>query len=369
MRVAVFGAGVIGKLRSASVVDNGRTELVAVADVDEGRARAAATGSGAAIFTDYRAAIAAGPLDAVIVSSPVHLHEEMCLAAFQAGCHVLCEKPLSNSLESCRRIAAAAAAAGKTLAVGFNLRYYPAVKYLTDVIQRGVIGKIDHVRVFGGHDGLAGFRADWMYKSALSGGGAMMDVGIHTTDLVNHVAGDVVEVSGIATGSIWNVEGSEDNAIAVMRTARDIPVIYQATWTEWKGYKTSIEVYGELGMVSAQYAPMSNLLITHDKPGGKRKRTTKLYPEIILREKLKGWETTTRITFDEELEDFLKMIAGEQVRLAAASARSRWRRQSTSRRASTVRSRCRSREERGDSDGGRRDHDLRPAPVGRPHRG
>jgi predicted dehydrogenase len=116
------------------------------------------------------------------------------------------------------------------------------------------------------------------------------------------------------------VEGSEDNAIAVMRTVRDIPVLYQATWTEWKGYRTFLEAYGDLGMVRASYAPMFNMLVTQDKPGGARKRKLKLYPEIIVREKLKGWETTTRITFDEELEDFLHMIAGETVRLADGKA-------------------------------------------------
>lgn len=320
MRVAVFGAGVIGKLRARSVIDNDRTELVAIVDVDEAKARAAAANSNAMVFTDYRGAIARASPEAVIVSSPVHLHEEMCLAALQSGSHVLCEKPLSNSLESCRRIAAAATSCNRVLAVGFNFRYYPSVKYLTDVIGRGLVGKIDHVRVFGGHDGLGGFRADWMYKGPLSGGGAMMDVGIHITDLVNYVAGDIVEVAGIASGTIWNVEGSEDNAIAVMRTARDVPVIYQATWTEWKGYRTSIEVYGDLGMVRAQYAPMFNLLVTHEKPGAKRTRTIKWYPEIMLREKLKGWESTTRITFDEELADFMRMISGEKVPLADAVA-------------------------------------------------
>lgn len=315
MRVAVLGAGVIGKLRCATVRNNSRTELVAVADVDENRARAAA--GGAAVHADYREILNEHELDAVIVSSPVHLHEEMCLAAFDAGCHVLCEKPLSNSLASCRTILAASESAGRTLAVGFNLRYYPSVKYLTDVVASGAIGEVDHLRAFGGHDGLAGFRADWMYQGRLSGGGAMMDVGIHVTDLVNHVGGDIVEVSGIATGAIWNVEGSEDNAVAVMRTERDIPVLYHATWTEWKGYGTFLEAYGRLGMVRAHYAPMSNLLITHDEPGGPRKTSRRRYPEVAIREKLRGWETTTQITFDEELADFLRMIDGEDgVRLA-----------------------------------------------------
>jgi predicted dehydrogenase len=320
MRVAVLGAGVIGKLRCTSVVNNSRTELVAVVDVDQGAARSAAGATPARVAGDYREAVKPGEVDAVIVSSPVHLHEEMCLAALAAGCHVLCEKPLSNSLESSRRILAAATAARRTLAVGFNHRYYPSVKYLTGVIDGGRIGKLDHLRVFGGHDGLAGFRADWMFKGPLSGGGAMMDVGIHMTDLVNHVAGDVVEVSGIATNHIWKVEGSEDNAIAIMRTERDVPVVFHATWTEWKGYRIFLEAYGDGGMVRAYYAPMFNLLITQDKPGGRRRRTMKFYPEVILREKLKGWQTTTYGTFVEELADFLRTIDGEKTPLADGAA-------------------------------------------------
>jgi predicted dehydrogenase len=159
-----------------------------------------------------------------------------------------------------------------------------------------------------------------MYKGELSGGGAMMDVGIHMTDLVHHVAGRIVEVSGIATRGVWKVEGSEDNAMAVMRTERGVPVTFQATWTEWKGYRIFLEAYGDRGMVRAYYAPMFNQLITQEKPGAGRKRSFRFYPEIILREKLRGWETTTRQSFVEELDDFLGMIGGASVRLADGDA-------------------------------------------------
>jgi len=320
MRVAVLGAGVIGKLRCTTVVNNLKTELVAVADVDEERARAAGAGSVARVSRDYREVFDRAGVDATIVCSPIHLHEEMCLAAIEAGCHVLCEKPLSNSLESCRRIEDAAASAGVTLAVGFNHRYYPSVKYLTDVLDSGGIGELDHLRVFGGHDGTGSFREEWMFQGPISGGGTMMDVGIHMTDLVNYVAGEVVEVSGIATGGVWKVEGSEDNAMALMLTQRGVPVIFQATWTEWKGYKIFLEAYGDRGMIRAHYAPMFNLLITQEKAGARRKRSFKFYPEIIVREKLRGWESTTRRTFAEELDDFLKMVGGERVPLADGRA-------------------------------------------------
>lgn len=320
MRIAVFGAGTVGALRCATVRDNAETELVGIADVDLAKAGAAAAGTNALVTASYHDLLSKVSPDAVIISSPVQYHEEMCLAAIEAGCHVLCEKPLSNTVASCRRILAAAQEKSLRLAVGFNHRYYPSVQFLTKCIDDGLIGKVDHLRVFGGHDGLHNFRQEWMYKSAISGGGAMMDVGIHMTDLVNFIASDVVEVTAIATNQIWGIEGSEDNAMVIMRTVRDIPVIYQATWNEWKGYQIFLEAYGDKGMVRAAYAPMYNLLITQDKPGAPRKRQHKRYPEIILREKLQGWESTTQRAFAEELVDFIRMGKGQPLRLANGEA-------------------------------------------------
>jgi len=316
MKFGVIGAGVIGQLRARSIAVNPETSLAAVADPELARASQAVGSSGARASQDYRSLLDDAAVEAVIISTPVQLHEEMAVAALAAGKHVLCEKPLSNSVESCRRILDAARAHKRTLAVGFNHRYYPSVKFLKRAVDDGRIGTLDHVRVFGGHDGLSNFRADWMYKGGLSGGGAMMDVGIHMTDLARFVLGEVRDVYGVATNRIWQVEGSEDNALAVFRSDTGVPACYQATWAEWKGYRFFIEAYGTLGMVRAYYAPMFNLLVTQDKPGGRRKRQMKFYPEIILREKLKGWTTTAFLSFQEELADFLKMLRGEPVPLA-----------------------------------------------------
>jgi predicted dehydrogenase len=316
MKLAVIGAGVIGQLRARSIVENPGTSLAGVADMDQALAQKAVGSSGARSCADYRTLVEDPQVDAVVISTPVQLHEEMATAAFASGKHVLCEKPLSNSVESCRRMLAAAKMHKRTLAVGFNHRYYPSVKFLKRAIDDGRIGTLDHVRVFGGHDGLANFRADWMYKGGLSGGGAMMDVGIHMTDLTRYVLGEVHDVYGVASNRIWKVDGSEDNAVAILKNDQGIPAFYQATWTEWKGYRFFIEAYGDRGMVRAYYAPMFNLLVTQDKPGGARKRQMKFYPEIILREKLKGWQTTTYASFQEELVDFIRMVNGDRVPLA-----------------------------------------------------
>jgi predicted dehydrogenase len=315
MKVAVLGAGIIGQLRARSVRQNPVTTLTAVADPEEQAAHQAAGGN-AAVFADYRGLLEATRPEIVIVSTPVHLHEEMVVASLAAGAHVLCEKPLSNSVESCHRMLRAASEHGRVLAVGFNHRYYPSFRYLKEAVDRGLIGTVDHARVFGGHDGLANFRADWMYKAPVSGGGAMMDVGIHMTDLARFVLGEVSRVYGVATERIWKVPGSEDNALVLMVSDGGVPAIYQATWTEWKGYRSVLEVYGDRGMVRASYAPMFNLLVTQDRPGGRRRRRLKLYPELIVREKLQGWQSTTFATFERELADLLRRLDGEDVPLA-----------------------------------------------------
>lgn len=310
LRVGVIGAGTIGRVRADSVRGNPATTLVAVCDVVPAAAAAAVAGSSAVAVSDIDAFFRV-PMDVVIVSSPIHLHEAQCLEAFNRGLHVLCEKPLSNTIASCERIVEAAQRAGKVLAVGFNLRYYPAMQYVREVVDQGLIGPIDHIRVFGGHDGLNNFRADWQYKAPVSGGGAMMDVGIHIADLARYFLGEVTDVYGMMSERIWNVPGSEDNAVAVFRNADGVSATYHATWTEWQGYEVMIEVYGPLGMVRGSYAPMSNLLITHEKPGAPRRVLKKRYFDVMVREKLKSWTDTTRRTFDEELRDLLYRIDGK----------------------------------------------------------
>jgi len=309
MRIGVVGAGTIGRLRVASIRTNPGTTLAAVCDVAHDAASSAVNGTSATAARDLDAFFRV-PMDAVMVSSPIHLHEEACLAAFERGVHVLCEKPLSNTVESCQRIVDAATRARCVLAVGFNLRYYPAMQYVRDVVDRGLIGPIDHIRVFGGHDGLANFRADWQFRAPISGGGAMMDVGIHMTDLARYFLGEITDVYGMMSESVWNVPGSEDHAVAVFRNAEGIAATYEATWTEWKGYEAAIEVYGPLGMVRGSYAPMANLLITHTQPGAPRRVQRRRYVDIMVREKLRSWTSTAQRTFDEELVDFLARIDG-----------------------------------------------------------
>ncbi len=308
MRFGIVGAGVIGQLRAQSIKENPSTELVAVLDPSPAAA-ATAAGSAARAVANLEEFLSVD-MDAVIVSSPVHRHEEACLGALERGRHVLCEKPLSNTVDSSRRILEAAEDAGVALAVGFNLRYYPCIEFVKNAVDEGRIGDVDHLRVFGGHEGLPKFRVDWQYKAPESGGGAMMDVGIHMTDVAQYLMGGITQVYGVMSENVWRVAGSEDNAIAIFRNADGLTASYHATWNEWKGYLFYVEVYGTHGMVRGSYAPMQNVIITQDRPGGRRKRKRYFYPEIMVRERLKTWHSTALRSFRGELRDFLEMANG-----------------------------------------------------------
>jgi predicted dehydrogenase len=138
----------------------------------------------------------------------------------------------------------------------------------------------------------------------------MMDIGVHMTDLSRYLLGEITEVFGVMSESIWQLPGSEDNAIAIFRNPAGVYASYHATWTEWKGYQFYIEAYGDRGMVRGAYAPMQNLLITQTAPGAPRITRRRRYPGIMLREKIMSWHSTARLSFAGELKDFVAMIAG-----------------------------------------------------------
>jgi predicted dehydrogenase len=308
MKIGVIGAaGKIGQMRVRTVLDHPKAELAAVMDMSLERARSFANGAPA--FDDLGQFLGV-EMDAVVISTPANVREPLCLAAFDAGLHVLSEKPLAHSLDACQRILAASKAAKRQLGAGFNMRYYPAFAFVKDAIASGRIGTLDHIRVYGGHEGLTKFVYDWEYKSEISGGGALWDVGIHMSDMARHLLGEITSVYGVASENVWNVPGSEDNAMAIFKSPSGVAAIYQATWTDWKGYKSVVEAYGSKGMVRGAYAPMENMLITMDKPGAATTTLKKRYLDIQIREKLRSWKTTALASFAQEMDEFIALVQG-----------------------------------------------------------
>lgn len=307
MKFALVGLGSIGRVRMDALRASPGHALSAVCDADP--RRLAAAGPGVRGYASFADLAASDDCDAIIISTPPNTHESLALAAFAAGKHVLVEKPMANSLEACRRMLEAAEHAGRLLAVGFNQRYFDAVKVLRAAVQSGAIGTLTHLKGFAGHTGLSEFSAPWMYDKDTMGGGALCDNGVHMIDLVAHVMGDVTSVYGVASNAVWRLPRVEDNAFAILRGPGGQVGTLHASWTEWKGYHFYLEAYGDRGMARAYYAPMTSTVITMDKPGGKRSIKRNFYPGAILREKFRGWQTTAVRTFQQEFDDFEAVAA------------------------------------------------------------
>jgi predicted dehydrogenase len=181
----------LGKALAAS----GAGRLVAVADVDEAKASAAAAELGAQSYASHTALLAHPGLDAVIVAAPPFLHAPIALDAIAARKHVFVEKPFAVTLEDCDAVITAARAAGVRLMVGQVLRYYPTWRRLREMVAEGLVGRpvgIQMTRV-GGSWGT--WQTTWRREMAKCGG-ILMEINAHEMDFLCVVGGDVERVYG-----------------------------------------------------------------------------------------------------------------------------------------------------------------------------
>ena len=165
---------------------------------DAGAVEAAAQRLGwAATETDWRALISRDDVQLVDVCTPGELHAEVAIAALDAGKHVLCEKPLANTLAEAEAMTAAAeraAARGVRAMTGFNYRRVPAVALARRLVTAGRIGQIRHVRASYLQDWLVdpAFPLTWRLQRERAGSGALGDLGAHIVDLAQHLAGELI---------------------------------------------------------------------------------------------------------------------------------------------------------------------------------
>ncbi|MFB7578657.1 Gfo/Idh/MocA family protein [Streptomyces hydrogenans] len=175
-----------------------RPVLAAIAGRDAGAVRDAARRHGwAAAETDWRALIARDDVQLVDICTPGDSHAEIAIAALEAGKHVLCEKPLANSVAEAEAMATAAEAArarGQMAMVGFNYRRVPALSYARRLIAEGRLGALRHVRVSYLQDWLVDpdFPLTWRLEREHAGSGALGDLGAHIVDLAQYLAGEPV---------------------------------------------------------------------------------------------------------------------------------------------------------------------------------
>jgi predicted dehydrogenase len=220
-RLGIIGTGIVAGLHLDAIAALPNVELIAVCDVDAGRASKAAERFGAKAWQDYSEMLATAKLDGVIITSPHALHTEMALAAARAGVAILLEKPMTTTLADADAVIAACARAGVVLAIGHVLRFDPTTQAAAAAIASGELGKPVAILQRRSSDYRAGSRPGWFFDPLMAGGGIAMNVGPHGLDKIQWLGGGpIIEV----TGKTWKRGGAqiETDVIATARLASGV---------------------------------------------------------------------------------------------------------------------------------------------------
>lgn len=247
LRVGIVGSGLIGRKRAAALA--GAT-LVACADLDTGRAQALAAGHGAVAEASWEALIARHDLDVVIVATTNEALTPVAVAALDGGKHVLVEKPAARNVEELTLLEAAAARSGRLVRIGFNHRYHPALMKAREIVDAGHLGPLMFVRGRYGHGARVGYDREWRADPARSGGGELIDQGVHLIDLARWYLGEFAAVDGVARTFYWDMP-VDDNAFLRLTTAAGQIAFLHVSCSEWKNL-FSLEIYGRVGKLHVE---------------------------------------------------------------------------------------------------------------------
>jgi predicted dehydrogenase len=240
LRVGVIGLG-MGRAHISGYQTHPAADVVAVADVNEAVLKEIGDKFGVpGRYTSAEQMLRQEKLDIVSIATPNKFHRPLTLAALAAGCHVLCEKPMALNAAEAREMLAAARLAGKRLMINFSYRFTEQSMALKRQVESGAIGEVYFARtIWHRRRGLPGF-GGWFGQKALSGGGPLIDLGVHRLDLALWLM-DYPEPVWVL-GSTYNAIGAalaqkqgarfdvEDLAVGLVKFANGATLEIEASW-------------------------------------------------------------------------------------------------------------------------------------------
>lgn len=254
MNIGILGAGNISDThaRAASAIPG--AEIVAVHGGHLARAEQLAAKYGARAYAAFADFLEHRPMDMVAIGSPSGLHAEQGVAACRQGLHVLVEKPIDVTLERANALVAAADLAGVRLGVFFQDHVQPDLVRLHDAIAAGRLGRplLASARVKWYRPPEYYGQSRWRGTWALDGGGALMNQGIHTADLLQWLLGPVRRVSARAVTALHKIE-VEDTVVALLEFDSGAVATLEATTAAFPGYRRRLEISGTEGTVIVEH--------------------------------------------------------------------------------------------------------------------
>jgi len=258
--VALIGCGGIGRIHAQSIRDSRYTIPKVSCDIVREKARQIQVEYGFETYTtDYEEVAKRDDVDVVIVAIPPRYHAEVSIKLLESGKHVLCEKPIATNLKDAWEMITKAQKSGVKLCIDYQNRYLPSYSKLKEIISSGILGEIIQIRARVAYSILHTIKPTdsmlrWLFNPGISGGGVLMDIGTHWTDLVRWLVNkDYVGIYALIGHFNPNIPNTiEDTATILARMTDDIQAIIDVSWATI-GSKWPIEVYGDKGTAIADF--------------------------------------------------------------------------------------------------------------------
>jgi len=198
VKVGIIGSGLIAQMAHIPGYLEADADIVAVCDIVEERAEEVAKKFNIPnVYTDYKELLSDPEIQAVSICTPNYLHAQMTIDALESSKHVLCEKPMAMNIDEAQRMLQTSRKTGKILMMGFNNRFRGDAQKLKQFIDSGKLGEIYYARV--GYMRRRGTPRGWFTVKRESGGGPVIDIGVHIIDLTRYLMGNPKPVSVFAT--------------------------------------------------------------------------------------------------------------------------------------------------------------------------
>jgi len=230
-KVGIVGYGVVGKKRHNSLKKISDFEVVALSDKNF---KDGTKPSGLTCYLDFKDLINCEEINVLFISLPNNFAAEATIMALDKGMHVFCEKPPGKSLKELFPVKNQIKDSNLKLMYGFNHRFHLSVSKAKKIIDEGSLGEVINLKGTYGKSKMISFnQTDWRTKREKSGGGILLDQGIHMLDLMNYFSGGFDKIFSIIKNSFWNYD-VEDNAFVLMENDNGVVAQLHSSATQWR---------------------------------------------------------------------------------------------------------------------------------------
>jgi predicted dehydrogenase len=306
LKVAIIGYGKVGHIRSSCIANNPELELVCICDSD---LSTKSKTNGVPFFSDWREVLDLSP-DIVFICTTNEWIPEIAVEMLKRGIHTFCEKPPGRTVADVNRMVnMESQCPGIKLKFGFNHRYHQSVMDAKAIVDKKHLGEILWARGVYGKGGGNNFDRNWRNNPSQSGGGILIDQGIHMLDLLTWFCGRFDEVKSLVGQTYWEVP-VEDNVFAIFRNAKGKMATIHSSATQWR-HTFLLEICLERG-----YLTVSGILSSTQTYGPESLRIARCvydadgYPVPNPQESIDYYDQDR--SWQVEVEDFVRCIQHDQ---------------------------------------------------------